>query len=46
MDQKRLMDQATIAGALYQIGTKKLINRVRIEQFLKSAGDFTYSMWR
>lgn len=44
MDKKRLIDQATIAGALYQIGTKKLINRVRIEQFLKSAGDFTYSM--
>ena len=44
MDQRRLIDQATIVGALYQIGTKKLINRVRIEQFLKCAGDFTYSM--
>lgn len=40
MDQKRLIDQATIAGALYQIGTKKLINRVRIEQFLKKRRRF------
>lgn len=44
MDQKLVIDQALIAGALYKIGNKKLINRVRIEKFLKSAGDFTYSM--
>lgn len=44
MNQKRLLEQALIAGALYQIGTKKLINRARIEKFLKDAGDFTYSM--
>ena len=44
MKERRLLDQAMIAGALYRIGTKKLINRVRIEKFLKNAGDFTYSM--
>lgn len=44
MKEKRLLEQALIAGALYKIGNKKLINRVRVESFLRSAGDLTYAM--
>ena len=41
MDVKLVCKNALIAGAMYQIGAKKLINRARLEKFLMDMGDFT-----
>ncbi len=44
LDVKVISKNAIIAGAMYQIGAKKLINRQRLEKFLLDMGDFTFQM--